>query len=35
VIVVTQLQALASFVQRARFRDLSDQALEQLKIRVL
>jgi len=32
---VTQLQALASFVQRARFRDLSDQALEQLKIRVL
>lgn len=32
---MTQLQALASFVQRARFRDLSDQALEQLKIRVL
>jgi 2-methylcitrate dehydratase len=35
VIAVTQLQALASFVQRARFQDLSDQALEQLKIRVL
>jgi len=30
-----QLQALASFVQRARFKDLSDRALEQLKIRVL
>jgi 2-methylcitrate dehydratase len=35
VIVVSQLQALAAFVQRARFQELSDQALEQLKIRVL
>lgn len=32
---MTQLQALASFVQRARFQDLSDQALTQLKIRVI
>lgn len=34
-IAVTQLQVLASFVQRTRFDDLSDQATEQLKIRVL
>jgi 2-methylcitrate dehydratase len=32
---MTQLQALTCFVQQARFQDLSDQALEQLKIRVL
>ncbi len=32
---MTQLQALASFAQQARFQDLSKQALEQLKIRVL
>jgi 2-methylcitrate dehydratase len=32
---MTQLQPLASFVHRARLKDLSDQALQQLKIRVL
>jgi 2-methylcitrate dehydratase len=32
---MTQLQTLASFVHRARLKDLSDQALQQLKIRVL
>jgi 2-methylcitrate dehydratase len=32
---MTQVQAVASFVDRARFRDLSAAALEQLKIRVL
>ena len=32
---MTQVQELASFVARARFQDLSSQAAEQLKIRVL
>jgi 2-methylcitrate dehydratase len=32
---MTHVQALATFVDRARFRDLSEAAVEQLKIRVL
>ena len=32
---MTEVQVLASFVENARFGDLSDQAVEQLKIRVL
>jgi 2-methylcitrate dehydratase len=32
---MTEVQQLATFVERARFDDLSEQALEQLKIRVL
>jgi 2-methylcitrate dehydratase len=32
---VTQAQVLARFVERARFEDISDAAMEQLKIRVL
>ena len=32
---MTQVQVLARFVERARFQELSDEAVEQLKIRVL
>ena len=32
---MTEVQLLAKFVERARFQDLSDEALRQLKIRVL
>lgn len=34
-VTVTEVERLAAFVEGARFEDLSDEALEQLKIRVL
>jgi 2-methylcitrate dehydratase PrpD len=34
-IVMTEVQSLAAFVERARFCDISAAAVEQLKIRVL
>jgi 2-methylcitrate dehydratase PrpD len=34
-LAMTQVQVLARFVERARFQELSDEAVEQLKIRVL
>jgi 2-methylcitrate dehydratase PrpD len=34
-VAMTEVQDLARFVERARLRDMSDVAVEQLKIRVL
>jgi hypothetical protein len=34
-LAMTEVQVLAKYVRRARLQDLSDKALEQLKIRVL